>query len=68
MLQVLPGKIREQFECPEKIIAHTRVTLELDGTFRQELVPYNKPLVVFHTISMISFHFWACSEVVFEFE
>jgi hypothetical protein len=33
-----------------------------------ELVPYNKPLVVFHTISMVSFHFWACSEVVFEFE
>jgi hypothetical protein len=68
MLQVLPRKNRERFECPEKMIAHYRVTLELDGIFRLELVPYNKPLVVFHTISMVSFHFWACSEVVFEFE
>ena len=48
--------------------AVNRVILWLNGTLCRELVPYGFPLVVLHTISIISFHCGACLEVVFEFE
>ena len=35
-----------------------RIILYLNGTFCQELVLCDIPLVVLHTISIISFHFW----------
>ena len=35
-----------------------RVILQLNGTFCQELVPYDFPLVVLHKISIIAFHLW----------
>ena len=35
-----------------------RVSLYLNGTFRQELVSYDVSLVVLLIISIISFHFW----------
>ena len=32
----------------------------LNGTFPQELVPYDIPWVILHTVSIISFHLWWC--------
>jgi hypothetical protein len=35
-----------------------RVVLSLNGTFCEELVPYNFLLVELHTILIVSFHLW----------
>ena len=34
------------------------IILQFNGTFYLELVPYDFPLVVLHTISITSFHLW----------
>ena len=31
---------------------------QLNRTLHPELVPYDSPLVVLHTISIVSFHLW----------
>jgi hypothetical protein len=41
-----------------------RIILYLNGTFCQELVLCGIPLVVLHTISIISFHFWCILGVI----
>ena len=47
----------------EKVFESNRVILSLNETFRWELVvPNNFPLVVLHTISIISFHSWCMLE------
>ena len=42
-----------------------RVFLSSQWDFHRELVPYDIPLVVLHTISIISLHFWCMLEVSF---
>ena len=38
------------------------------GLFVGNFVPHRLPLVVVHTISIISFYFWCMLKVLFEFE
>jgi hypothetical protein len=49
------------FEC-------IRVILLLSGSFGQELVPYDFPLVVLDTIPITSFHLWYMLKGSVEFE
>ena len=39
-------------------LGYIRVILKLNGTFCQELVPYNFPLAVLYTKLKISLHLW----------
>ena len=50
-------KLRERTMLARNYLDN-RIILYLNGTFHQELVLYDIPLVVLHTISIISFHFW----------
>ena len=47
---------------------HIRVFLQLFGTSRQEVVPYDFLLFVFHTKAILSSHLWCMLDGVFEFE
>ena len=50
---------RETLKFHVEVSALIRVILSLNEIFYLELVPYNLPLVVLHTISIDSFHLWS---------